>query len=136
LTRRRLGKTKLQVKPGQVGTSNATKPENLGLFEYAHLRAPLPSDLKGSEIFATQSNQSTPETYFLMRRSSDGFCSATGMFKIAFPWATQKEEKEERDYLKTLDTTSTDEVAGNIWIEPAFGMCTRDRSSGMRHVLT
>ena len=43
------------------------------------------------------------------------------MFKIAFPWATQAEEKAERDYLKSLDTTSADEVAGNIWIEPAFG---------------
>ena len=136
MSRRRLGKTKLAVKPGQIGTSNATKPENLGLFEYAHLRAPLPGDLKGSEIFATLPNQPTPETYFLMRRSSDGFCSATGMFKIAFPWATQKEEKDERDYLKSLDTTSTDEVAGNIWIQPAFGTCTRDRSPGMKCVLT
>jgi len=66
---RRLGKTKLTVKPGQVGTSNATKAENLGPFEYAHLRAPLPDDLSGSEIFATQSNQAHPETYFLMVRS-------------------------------------------------------------------
>ena len=64
LSRRRLGKTKLSVKPGQVGTSNATKPENLGVFEYVHLRAPLPKDLKGSEMFAE--NQKHPETYFLM----------------------------------------------------------------------
>lgn len=68
LSRRRLGKTKLQVKPGQIGTSNATKAENLGHFEYAHLRAPLPEDLKGSEIFASHHNQSHPETYFLMVR--------------------------------------------------------------------
>lgn len=66
LSRRRLGKTKLQVKPGQIGTSNATKAENLGHFEYAHLRAPLPDDLAGSEIFASHQNQSHPETYFLM----------------------------------------------------------------------
>ena len=134
LARRRLGKTKLAVKPGQIGTSNATQPQNLGPFgefpgdarrearfltieEYAHLRAPLPADLQGSEIFATQTNQPHPETYFLMRRSSDGFCSATGMFKIAFPWAQQAEEKAEREYLKSLTTTSTDEVAGNVWIE-------------------
>lgn len=65
LARRRLGKTNLAVKPGQVGTSNATKPENLGVFEYAHLRAPLPKELKGSEIFAPN----PPETYFLMVRS-------------------------------------------------------------------
>ena len=55
------------------------------------------------------------------RRSRDGFISATGMFKIAFPWAAQAEEKAEKDYLKSLEQTSQDEVAGNIWIEPAFG---------------
>jgi hypothetical protein len=73
--------------------------------------------LKGSEIFAVQGTQPHPETYFLMRRSSDGFCSATGMFKIAFPWATHAEEKQEREYLKTIDVTSSDEVAGNIWVK-------------------
>lgn len=66
LSRRRLGKTNLSVKPGQIGTSNATKPENLGLFEYAHLRAPLPKDLKGSEIFPSHNSAQHPETYFLM----------------------------------------------------------------------
>lgn len=43
------------------------------------------------------------------------------MFKIAFPWAAHAEEKEERDYLKSLDATSQDEVAGNIWVAPEFG---------------
>jgi hypothetical protein len=43
------------------------------------------------------------------------------MFKIAFPWAAHADEKAERDYLKTLDATSHDEVAGNVWVEPAFG---------------
>lgn len=61
-----MGKTNLAVKPTQIGTSNATKPENLGPFEYAHLRAPLPKDLKGSEIFPSHSPQQHPETYFLM----------------------------------------------------------------------
>ncbi|KAL6249379.1 hypothetical protein RBB50_003232 [Rhinocladiella similis] len=122
LGRRRLGKTKLTVKPGQVGTSNATKAENLGPFEYAHLRAPLPDDLSGSEIFASQTHQPAPETYFLMRRSKDGFVSATGMFKIAFPWATHAEEKAERDYLKELDSTSQDEIAGNVWVAPKFAL--------------
>ena len=64
--RRRLGKTNLVVKNTQIGTSNATKPENLGPFEYAHLRAPLPKELKGSEIFPSHSPSQHPETYFLM----------------------------------------------------------------------
>lgn len=46
------------------------------------------------------------------------------MFKIAFPWATHAEEKEERDYLKSLTSTSQDEIAGNVWIAPEFGKRT------------
>ncbi|KAJ5697735.1 hypothetical protein N7488_011419 [Penicillium malachiteum] len=122
LARRRLGKTNLFVKPTQIGTSNATKPENLGLFEYAHLRAPLPKDLKGSEIFPSHNSQQHPETYFLMRRSKDGFVSATGMFKIAFPWAKVEEERTEREYLKSREHTSQEEVAGNVWISPLFAL--------------
>lgn len=70
--KRRLGQTDLRVRAGQVGISNATKPENLGMFDYAHLRAPLPENLKGSEIFAPQAHQSNPEAYFLMVRK--GIC--------------------------------------------------------------
>jgi hypothetical protein len=47
------------------------------------------------------------------------------MFKIAFPWAAHAEEKGERDYLKGLDVTSEDEVAGNIWVSPEFGTMRR-----------
>ncbi|PYH91778.1 apses transcription factor [Aspergillus ellipticus CBS 707.79] len=122
LARRRLGKTNLAVKPTQIGTSNATKPENLGPFEYAHLRAPLPRDLKGSEIFPSHAPQQHPETYFLMRRSKDGYVSATGMFKIAFPWAKLDEERAEREYLKTRTETSEDEIAGNVWISPLLAL--------------
>ncbi|KAJ5479263.1 hypothetical protein N7530_004772 [Penicillium desertorum] len=122
LARRRLGQTNLSVKPAQIGTSNATKPENLGVFEYAHLRAPLPKDLEGSEIFPSHSPQQQPESYFLMRRSKDGFVSATGMFKIAFPWAKAEEERTEREYLKAREFTSEEEVAGNVWISPAFAL--------------
>ncbi|KAJ5200075.1 hypothetical protein N7491_009125 [Penicillium cf. griseofulvum] len=122
LSRRRLGKTNLSVKPAQIGTSNATKPENLGVFEYAHLRAPLPKDLEGSEIFPSHSPQQHPESYFLMRRSKDGYVSATGMFKIAFPWAKAEEERTEREYLKAREYTSEEEVAGNVWITPAFAL--------------
>ncbi|KAK4994828.1 hypothetical protein LTR66_005233, partial [Elasticomyces elasticus] len=116
--RRRLGQTELNVKPGQVGTSNATKPENLGMFDYAHLRVPLPPNLAGSGIFKLQKNKSYPESYFLMRRSSDGFISATGMFKAAFPWASNEEEEEEKRYIKSRPYTDGEEVAGNVWIPP------------------
>ncbi|MCJ1477664.1 hypothetical protein MMC13_006337 [Lambiella insularis] len=121
ISRRRLGQTNLTVKPSHVGISNATKPENLGMFDYAHLRAPLPENLKTSEIFAPQPKQPHPEAYFLMRRSTDGYVSATGMFKVSFPWAKTAEEFAERDYLRSLPSTGQDEVAGNIWIPEAFG---------------
>ncbi len=68
--RRRLGQTTLIVKPGQIGTSNATKMENLGVFDYAHLRAPLPKDLKGSGIFSGSRSSPMPDSYFLMVSSS------------------------------------------------------------------
>ncbi|KAK4574655.1 hypothetical protein LTR86_001496 [Recurvomyces mirabilis] len=116
--RRCLGQTELKVKPGQVGTSNATKPDNLGTLEYAHLRVPLPKDLSGSGIFHKGSSRKWPEAYFLMRRSSDGFISATGMFKAAFPYAQVEEEQAEKDYIKGMEQTSSEEVAGNVWIHP------------------
>lgn len=70
--RRCLGQTELKVKPGQVGTTNATKPDNLGVLDYAHLRVPLPRDLNGSGIFARQANRKWPEAYFLMVRGWRG----------------------------------------------------------------
>lgn len=116
--RRCLGQTELKVKPGQIGTSNATKPDNLGVLDYAHLRVPLPSDLSSSGIFIKGPNRKYPEAYFLMRRSSDGYISATGMFKAAFPYASVEEEATEKEYIKSFPEASSEEVAGNVWINP------------------
>jgi hypothetical protein len=75
--KRRLGQTTLIVKPDQVNRNNATRAELLGVFEYAHLRAPLPSDLVGTGIHAkvTKTDNTTkavyegwPDSYFLMVR--------------------------------------------------------------------
>lgn len=57
----------------------------------------------------------------MQRRSHDGFVSATGMFKAAFPYASLDEEAEEKEYIKTLPAASTEEVAGNVWIHPDEG---------------
>ncbi|PSN61865.1 hypothetical protein BS50DRAFT_147211 [Corynespora cassiicola Philippines] len=118
VNRRRLGQTNLAVKPGVVGVSIATKGENLGTFDYAHLRVPLPKDLSGSGIFTLKATSAYPESYFLMRRSSDGYISATGMFKAAFPWASLAEEEAERKYQKTFPSAGPDEVAGSVWVAP------------------
>lgn len=68
IERRRLGQTNLGVKPGVSGLTNATKPENMGTFDYAHLRVPLPKDLTGSGIFTLNKTSAFPESYFLMVR--------------------------------------------------------------------
>jgi len=43
------------------------------------------------------------------------------MFKAAFPWASLREEEEERKYQKTFPSAGHEEVAGSVWIAPEEG---------------
>lgn len=43
------------------------------------------------------------------------------MFKAAFPYAQAEEEIAEKDYIKDLSDTASEEVAGNVWIHPDQG---------------
>lgn len=44
------------------------------------------------------------------------------MFKAAFPYAQQEDEAREKEYVKTLPAASSEEVAGNVWIDPHQGL--------------
>ena len=60
------------MKAGSVGTSNATKSKNLGVFDYAHLKVPLPRHMVHAELFGG----TAPDIYFLMVRSPRGGSAA------------------------------------------------------------
>lgn len=53
------------------------------------------------------------------------------MFKAAFPYAQQEEEAAEKAYIKSLPSTSTEEVAGNVWLHPDDALRLADEY-GMR----
>jgi hypothetical protein len=84
------------VKPGIVGVTNATKSDNMGTFDYAHLRVPLPKDLNGSGIFTLNRTSAFPESYFLMVRDGNTHVQRA-MERLTRQAATEQRRLHQRD---------------------------------------
>lgn len=47
------------------------------------------------------------------------------MYKAAFPYSSVEEEVIEKEFIKTLPATATEEIAGNVWVHPDQGRASK-----------
>ncbi|KAG9250037.1 uncharacterized protein F5Z01DRAFT_667445 [Emericellopsis atlantica] len=108
ISRRRFASAVLMAKL----RTGSDKKDGCVTADYVHMPVPLPRGIVSDLI---RSNPS-PSCYFLLRRTSDSYISAIGLFKATFPYAKVADEEAERAYIKSLPSTSPDETDGAPWI--------------------